>query len=664
MHTASLVERVSLSTVARSAYPERPQAKEPALDAWARRGAVQLRRTAGSGLQRLVRIAQDAERLRPNAQALNDTEIGAHLRTHARALWRAPQTVRTHMPHTLALVREAARRSLGMEPFLSQLTGAACLLDGKLAEMQTGEGKTLTAGIAAAMAACSGTAVHVATVNDYLAERDAHEMQALFQFLGLRVGSVVAGMSFEDRREAYANDIAYCCAKELVFDYLKDRAVVGHDASQVRHALGGKLGRGTRKPLLLRGLHFAIVDEADGVFIDEARTPLILSENIGPPSDAHIFVEALALARRMQGGDYYRIDVARQQLSLTPAGRLWLTENTASMRQLWSRRAAREHWVLQALRAEHMFQRDKHYILRNDKVEIVDEQTGRVLSGRTWEQGLHQMIETKEGCPLSDRARTIARITYQRFFRRYLKLSGMTGTAQEVSGELWRVYGLETVVIPTHRPSLRRRLDVVCTSTTHEKWETVATHAARIAAAGRPVLIGTRSVDASEALATVLRRRGVPHRLLNARQDAEEAAIVANAGTPGIVTVATNMAGRGTDIKLNPLARERGGLHVVLTEFHDSPRVDRQLFGRAARQGDPGSVQAIVSLQDTLFSHHAAVFLQLVRVLSGGRPSHWCTEMLRRHAQRKAEAIHLGVRNAAMREDERLENTLAFSGRT
>lgn len=664
MRAASFFDQVASSSVARSAYPERPHAKEPALDAWARRGAVGLRHLFGHGLRRLAGFAHAAERLRPGAQALHDAEVGTQLRVHARALWRAPETAALHMPHTLALVREAARRSLGLEPFVSQLTGAACLLDGKLAEMQTGEGKTLTAGIAAAMAACSGTAVHVATVNDYLAQRDAHEMQPLFHFLDLRVGSVVGGMSFEERREAYAKNIAYCCAKELVFDYLKDRAAVGHDASQARHALAGMLGGGAARPLLLRGLHFAIVDEADGVFIDEARTPLILSENIGPPEDAEVYVEALAVARRMHAPDHYRIDIARQRLSFTAAGRLWLTESTVGMRRVWARRALREHWVLQALRALHMFERDKHYILRNDKVEIVDEQTGRVLSGRTWEQGLHQMIETKEGCTLSDRARTIARITYQRFFRRYLKLSGMTGTAQEVSAELWRVYGLETVVIPTHRPSLRQRLDAICTRTIQEKWETVAEQASRIAAAGRPVLIGTRSVEASESLSEVLRRRAVPHRLLNARQDAEEAAIVAQAGAPGIVTVATNMAGRGTDIKLDTSSRERGGLHVILTEFHDSPRVDRQLFGRAARQGDPGSVQAVVSLQDTLFRQHAGVALRVGQLLGAGCPGPRTTELLRRHAQRKAEAIHMAVRNAAMREDERFENTLAFSGRS
>jgi preprotein translocase subunit SecA len=664
MRTASLFERVSNSSVARSAYPERPHAKESALDAWARHGAVRLRRMAEHGLRRLARIARQADGLRPVAQAMEDAEIAAHLRMHARALWGAPDAAAQHMPHTLALVREAARRSLGLEPFISQLTGAACLLDGKLAEMQTGEGKTLTAGIAAAMAACSGTAVHVATVNDYLAQRDAQEMQPLFSFLGLRAGSVIAGMSFDERREAYAQDIAYCCAKELVFDYLKDRAAVGHDANQARHTLSTKLGRSAARPLLLRGLHFAIVDEADGVFIDEARTPLILSENIGPPDDAEVYEEALTLARQMQATDHYRIDIARQQLSLTAAGRLWLGERAHGLRRLWSRRAMREHWALQALRALHMFQRDKHYILRSDKVEIVDEQTGRVLSGRTWEQGLHQMIETKEGCPLSDRARTIARITYQRFFRRYLKLSGMTGTAQEVSAELWRVYGLETVVIPTHRPSLRQLLATICTGTIAGKWEAVAAHAAQVAATGRPVLIGTRSVDASEALSGVLHVCGVTHRLLNARQDAEEAAIVAQAGAPGVVTVATNMAGRGTDIKLDALARERGGLHVILTEFHDSARVDRQLFGRAARQGDPGSVQAIVSLQDTLFRQHASLLLQLGQLLTSGHPPAWTTGLLRTHAQRKAEAIHLGVRNAATRADERFENTLAFSGRT
>jgi preprotein translocase subunit SecA len=334
----------------------------------------------------------------------------------------------------------------------------------------------------------------------------------------------------------------------------------------------------------------------------------------------------------------------------------------ADLGAAWTAAHGREHMVTQALRALHLFQRDQQYLVAEDKVHIVDEYTGRILPGRTWEQGLHQMIETKEGCPLSEHNRTLARITYQRFFRRYLRLSGMTGTAQEVRHEIWSVYRLETVAIPTNRPSQRRTAPTICCANEDAKWRRVAQEARQVRDSGRPVLIGTRSVEDSEHLAAALDQAGIPHRVLNARQDAEEADVVAHAGEPGTVTVATNMAGRGTDIHLAPGVAEAGGLHVVLTDYHDSPRIDRQLFGRCARQGDPGTAIAIVAIDDVLVREHGGAMYQALQRSYPLGPPAALFEKLRRHAQRRAEAIHARTRRDTLKQDLNLDTMLAFAG--
>ncbi len=564
----------------------------------------------------------------------------------------------------LSLVREAAVRSLGQRPYPAQLMGASCLLQGQMAEMQTGEGKTLTAGIAAAAAACAGEPVHVITVNDYLTRRDAEELGPLFSFLGLGCGFVVTGMSPDDRRTQYARNVTYCTGKELVFDYLKDRAAHGPGTSQAQLRLRRATGD-TPRPTLLRGLFFGIVDEADSVLIDEARTPLILSENAGEGSAEDLLRQALRMTEEMRPGEHYDLHEARRELHLLPAGRLWLTERCLPLGREWGMRHVREHWTLQALRARFLFHRDEHYVVKDGKVLIVDENTGRAMPGRTWEQGLHQLIEVREGCALSDEARTVARITYQRFFRRYLRLAGMTGTASEVRGELWRDYSLCTVVVPPHRPCIRRTWPAACLPDEDGKWEAIAQSARSMVEQGRPVLIGTRSVGASERLSQVLSRRGVPHAVLNALQDAHEAELVAAAGQAGRVSVATNMAGRGTDIRVEAAVLERGGLHVILSEFHDSRRVDRQLSGRTGRQGDPGSAQAIVSVADRIFTQQEGFAFNLMRNAMRWVPmlGPLVLEGMRRRAQARTERLHERTRKEAVKQDERLETSLSYSGR-
>ncbi|MDO1527464.1 hypothetical protein QMK61_01345 [Fulvimonas sp. R45] len=568
------------------------------------------------------------------------------------------------LPQAFALVREASRRTLGMRHHDVQLLAGRTLLRGRLAEMSTGEGKTLAATLAACTAAATGAAVHVVTVNDYLAERDAEHNRPLFDLLGLSVGVVLQDMEVPRRREAYACDITYVSNKELTFDYLKDCIALGEASltqQRLRELAGGRRG----EPPILRGLHVAIIDEADSVLIDEAGTPLIISETLPDDLDPAIYTQSIALAGSLRAGTDFVLGEHRD-IWLTPRGKQIVRKAGALHGGLWRSPLWREEFVQKALSAIHGFQRDQHYILADGKVQIVDESTGRVMPDRTWERGLHQMIESKEGCEVTGQRRTLAQITYQRFFGRYLLLCGMTGTAQEVAAEVKRCYDLSVTRIPTHKPSRRQRwADRICTGS-GPRWHEVARRAAEVAATGRAVLVGTRSVEASEYLAALLDEAGVPHAVLNARQDKSEAEDVAQAGQPGRITVATNMAGRGTDIKLAPGVEQAGGLHVILTEFHESARVDRQLFGRCARQGDPGSVEAIVSVDDELFRRFmpaAGYWLMRTVVRRQRSSSRWLRRWVK-YVQGRAERHYRRQRTDTMRRDGEWIRALGFVGKT
>ncbi len=639
-------------------YPERAESNEHAFDRWTRTHSGSLLLRFRPFRARLQELAVAAKTIGPRLTNLDDEQLRAEARTQARAAMRGE-----NLANILAVVREAALRSLGLVPFDTQLMGAATLMSGKLAEMQTGEGKTLTAGLAASIAAMANVPVHVVTVNDYLAERDAEEIGPLFRFLGLSVGTIVSGMSLEARRAAYACNITYCTNKELVFDYLKDRVAAGSRATRAQIQVRALLRGSKQSGMLLRGLHFAIVDEADSIMIDEARTPLILAEKGPAVSAPVIYQQALDIGRQMKPGVDYEILADRRHLQMTPLGKVAADELSRSLEPMWRATRAREHLVAQALRALHLFHRDQQYLIDDeDKVQIIDEYTGRVLAGRTWEQGLHQLIESKEGVPLSEQNRTLARITYQRFFPRYLRLSGMTGTAREVKGELYSVYGLEVVPIPTNRPSRRVVLPSQCVDDENAKWAAVAAEAARHSARGAPVLVGTRSLEASERLSAVLTVAGLEHRVLNARQDAVEAEIIAEAGQAGKITVATNMAGRGTDIRLGSGVHEVGGLHVILTEYHDSPRIDRQLIGRCARQGDPGTAVAIVAQDDELFVSNGGWIYHLLKAAGGSDWSGPRLRLLRWVAQRSTAKIQVRERHDTLAQDRSLDTMLAFAG--
>ncbi len=663
--------RVGLSRgVVRGAYPERDEKPLSTLDALAERMAAPLRRrlrARGGGARGWKRVPDLVREHASDLAGMSASELAeetAKLRvTLAREGFADLPTARC-----FGLVRETARRSLGYGHHDVQLMGGWVMLQGQVAEMQTGEGKTLTAALPACTAALAGVPVHVVTVNDYLAARDAETLTPLYAALGLSVGVIVSGMEPAARRAAYACDVTYCTNKEVAFDYLKDRiALAGHPSRRQLdvEALDG--GRDRRSELLHRGLHFAIVDEADSVLIDEARTPLIISARKHDSLEEGVYQEAVEAARELRLGEHFTIDASERQVRINAEGAGLLAERLEPKGGLWRGPRRREEFVGQALSALHLFQRDQNYLVApgpdgKDSVQIIDEYTGRVMPDRSWEQGLHQMIEMKEGVALTGRQDTLARISYQRFFSRYQRLAGMSGTAREVAGELWADYDLAVVTLPTHRPCLRRFVREQVCVTAEEKWAAVVERVAALHAEGRPLLVGTRSVAASEIVAARLEARGIPHWVLNARQDAEEAAIVAAAGQPGRVTVATNMAGRGTDIALAEGVAGRGGLHVLATERHDAGRIDRQLFGRCARQGDPGSCEVVASLEDDLCGVHGGGLTSW-----GRRVPDAAGEVVRRQAlrqaQRRAGRLHARIRRELLKADTQLDTLLAFSGR-
>jgi len=563
-----------------------------------------------------------------------------------------------------ALIRDASRRELGLRHYPAQLMGGLVMLGGGVAEMATGEGKTITALLPAITAALAGIPAHVFTVNDYLAARDLAKLEPVYGRFGLTTGLIVEGKEPPERQAAYLADVVYGTNKEIAFDYLRDRAAIGRNRGLARRRVAELLGIGG-PPLTMRGLHFAIVDEADSIFIDEARTPLILSAEV-PADDDGLYLSALEMAGRLEEGTHFKLKEGERAVELTERGRREVADLAAGLPQrMWRIRQAREQLATQAISATRLFLRDRDYVVLDGKVQIVDESTGRTMADRSWEGGLHQLVEVKEQVELTGARSTLARITYQRFFRRYRRLSGMSGTVREVAGELWADFGLRVTPVPTNRPCLRVLRGHLMVRDQPAKWNAVAAVVAKVKAeeADRPILVGTRSVADSESVAAALAVRGIAHRVLNARQDGEEAEIIAEAGRLGAVTVATNMAGRGTDIELSAEAREAGGLHVILTAFHETQRIDRQLYGRAGRQGDPGSAEAISAVDDELYRHFAGGAAKMLARSTKEWPLHGGpAEWLRKWAQGVAERRHAATRRQTELSEEQLRKSMAFSG--
>ncbi|HEX3864858.1 MAG TPA: hypothetical protein VHY35_24495 [Stellaceae bacterium] len=613
------------------------------------------------GLARLRRFAKRVAAFAAALTQLSDAELRRDIRVRAAAVRRSKPGDMTPLAPLFAGIGEAAFRTLQMRPFPVQVMGACALWDGRIAEMATGEGKTVTAALCAAAAALSGAPVHVVTVNDYLAERDAESMAPLYDFLGLGVGVVTGASPRDARGDAYRQPIAYCTNKELVFDYLRDGLRTGERRGNLQLKIDALYGGGAP---LLQGLHFAIVDEADSVLIDEARMPLILSGETEGQIDGEMADAALDIAQQLEAGRDWHRSGGDLRIDLTDAGIDRLVGLAEERGGSWAIPLLREELVRHALSALHLFRRDEHYLVRDGKVEIIDEFTGRVMPDRQWTDGLHQMVERKEGCAATTRRVPLARLTYQRFFRRYRRLSGMTGTAAEVARELWWVYGLRVVRIPTNRPCRRVHRPDRVVAREAAKWQALATRVAALHRAGAPVLVGTRTVQASLEASRHLTAAGVPHAMLNAAQDQSEAEIVAAAGQPGHVTVATNMAGRGTDIRLGDGVAALGGLHVVMTERHDARRIDRQLAGRSGRQGDPGSFETVLSLDDAILQY-GAVGGPVLAAARFAMPllGSWAGLVAIRWAQLRLERVHFKIRRDLLRADRASGEILAFAGR-
>jgi preprotein translocase subunit SecA len=646
-------------------YLEQPERRESALDAIA--VAAHAEFVAASGRRRaksLNKILPLVERYAEQYRAMASEDIAAAVREVATALRRTTDFPDATTARAFALIRELSERILGKRHFDVQVVGAFAMIKGMLAEMATGEGKTLTATLVAGTAGLAGIPIHVITVNDYLVQRDAELMRPLYEKLGLTVGVVVAGQTAAQRRAAYACDITYCTNKELTFDYLRDRMLLGQSAGDLTlkmEALSTATPRAQQ--LRLRGLHFALIDEADSVLIDEGRTPLIISGTAESDINAEAVALALELARTFEADVDYLLSVEERRVFLTVHGQKRVTAFAEGRGRPWNSMITRDELAREALAALHLFKRGEQYVIANGKVQIVDEYTGRVMPDRFWSDGLHQMIEHKEGCEQSQRRTTIARITYQRFFRRYRRFAGMSGTLQPVARELWRVYRRKVVTIPTNKPVQRIHRPDVVVKTDAAKWKLIVDRVAALHARGVPVLIGTRSVVASERASEELDRAGLPHTVLNAAQDKHEAEVVALAGQRGRITVATNMAGRGTDIHLGDGIEELGGLHVIMTERHDARRIDLQLAGRAGRQGQPGSFEAILSLEDALLDFPTARALAYLAGTARGRWDDRLGRFASRYAQRRWERIHALMRHELLRSDQWQTKTLAISGR-
>lgn len=653
--------------VPRGAYPERAEPNSPWLDqlgARASGGLFRWMRTRSHRSKRFISQVRDQGLLLKGIGEQEIRDVSNELRIRLRSEGLRDE----HVARSFALVREVASQVLGQRHFDVQLTGGFRLLNGMVVEMATGEGKTLTATLPACTVALVGYPVHIITVNDYLAKRDADWMGPIYRALGITVGVIKQGMDLDARRAAYACDVTYCTNKEVVFDYLKDRIALGGQPSRIQLQIERLYGDQARvRRLLLRGLCYGIVDEADSVLIDEARTPLIIAGNSNVDFEQRVYETALSVAKGLEVEQDFAIDARERSVRLTSTGQGRLEDMAESLGGIWMGRQRREELVRQALTALHLFIRDQHYLVRDEKVLIIDEYTGRVMPDRKWERGLHQLIEAKEECALTGRQDPLARISYQRFFRRYLWLAGMSGTAKEVASELWSVYRLPAVSVPTNRPLIRRGYRDRVHNTAAAKWQEIVARIEALYRHGRPTLIGTRSVAASEHLSSLLKDAGLPHQVLNARQDGEEAQIIAQAGESGRITVATNMAGRGTDIRLAEGVAELGGLHVIVTERHDARRIDRQLFGRCARQGDPGSCEVIMSLEDELVSVYAGGFWRWFAATTGrkfGPLSTLIGSFVVRRAQRAAERQHSRMRRDLLKMDEHLETALAFAGRS
>ncbi|MGB9628834.1 MAG: helicase-related protein, partial [Thermodesulfobacteriota bacterium] len=550
-----------------------------------------------SNLKRYRSIVDQVNRLESEIAPLSDSQLRE--KTYLfRKRFRSGESLDQLLPEVFAVAREASKRTIGLRPMDEQIIGGVVLHQGKIAEMATGEGKTLTAVLSAYLNALSGDKVHVITVNDYLAKRDRNWMGPIYEFLGMKVGLLQAVMGFRERKEAYSAEITYGTYNEFIFDFLRDRKNQFEKKSGVLDFLLYGQTLSAEDQTIQKDLHYAIIDEIDSVLIDAAIQPLSISEPSKTPEVVHR--QAYELAISLEKGVHFKIDEKRKRVEFFPDKVERDFTLPIELKGLGRGKGGWESYVEQSLRAIHLLKKDRDYIIREERIIVVDPFTGRAAPQRTFGEGLHQALEVKESLPITSESKPVLSITYPLFFRRYKKLAGMTGTAASEAREFKKIYGLEVVSIPTHLPLRRVNLPDVIYRTEMEKMRAIVTEIVRLQKEGRPVLVGTNSVGKSEILSELLNREGIEHSILNARHHEKEAEIIALAGQKRRVTIATSMAGRGVDIVLGDGVKELGGLHIISAEHHDSRRIDDQLRGRAGRRGDPGTTQIFVSLEDDL----------------------------------------------------------------
>ncbi len=586
-------------------------------------------------IKRMMERVEQINALEADLQNLSDASLAAKTKDFKLRLDKG-ETLDDLLPEAFAVVREASRRVLGMRHFDVQLLGGICLHEGKIAEMRTGEGKTLVGTLPTYLNALTGKGVHVITVNDYLARRDSEWMGRLYNFLGLSVGLIAHGLEFNQRKDAYAADITYGTNNEFGFDYLRDNMVIYQDQ------------------MVQRELNYAIVDEVDSILVDEARTPLIIS-GAGDKSTEMYAVMAKTVNDLEEGVDYTIDEKAKAVLPTEEC--VAKIEKRLQVKNMYdSENIALSHHFNQALRAKALMKRDRDYVVRDGEVVIVDEFTGRLMFGRRYSDGLHQAIEAKEGVKIERESQTLAAITFQNYFRMYDKLSGMTGTAKTEEDEFIKIYGLPVIVIPTNKPVARVDFPDVIYKTKRAKYKAVVNAIIEAHRKGQPVLVGTTSIEQSEELSRVLKKSGVAHNVLNAKYHEMEAQIIAGAGQLGAVTIATNMAGRGTDIVLGEGVEELGGLHIIGTERHESRRIDNQLRGRAGRQGDPGSSRFYLSLEDELMrlfgSDNIANIMDKLGMEEDEPIEHALITRSIEQAQKKVEARNFDIRKHVLEYDD------------
>ena len=564
-----------------------------------------------------------------------------------------------------AHLKIATQEVLSFEPHPEQLFAAWSMLHGCITEMQTGEGKTLTATLAAATMALTGTPVHVITVNEYLAKRDAEQQRHLYRYFDLSCRCVDGAMNNQEKRHAYNADIVYGTNKQMVFDYLRDTITLNYQRSKLCSSYSSLMGLSSPTPIM-RGLGYAVIDEADSVLIDDARVPLILAETREKNKDDETQAAiALGIASTLKEQTDYTIQAEIGTVSLTDKGSSVVKDMTNPLGKQWRISRVRDEFIRQALCALHLFEKDRHYLVNDDKIELIDESTGRIMGDRKLQHGLHRMLELKEKCSVTEATDVIAGLSFQRYFQRYCHLSGMSGTLKEVRSELKQVYGLKMVSVPVHNSNKRIFLNTIVFTDHKSQLDFAIKEIKKRHNVGQPLLLGTRSVAFSELLSNILNKHNIKHNVLNARQDASEAETITEAGFKNAITVATNMAGRGTDIRLQNAASTQGGLHVINFEVNDSKRVDRQLYGRSARQGDPGSCQALLTIQDKLVQQELPAWLirlTLQAMIKWPKISQFLPRTLIRLTQIKIERKDARQRINAFYKWPNLKSKLGFTG--